>query len=206
MPRKVALVAIVLLVVAAVGAGLLASAKPPAPEPAAVPAGRPAPAAELAPSTSALDAVFRELDLVTPSRAKAAEDFSLPALDGGKFRLADQRGKVVLVNFWATWCPPCLEEMPAMERLWRRHKDAGFVLVAVSVDTDPGKVAPFVAEHRLTFPVALDSTMSVANKYGVRALPSSFIVGKDGGLAGLALGPRAWDSDASHRLVRTMAR
>jgi peroxiredoxin len=150
--------------------------------------------------------VFRELDLVTPSRAKAAEDFSLPALDGGTFRLADQRGKVVLVNFWATWCPPCLEEMPAMERLWRRHKDAGFVLVAVSVDTDPGKVAPFVAEHRLTFPVALDSTMSVANKYGVRALPSSFIVGKDGGLAGLALGPRAWDSDASHRLVRTMAR
>jgi peroxiredoxin len=134
------------------------------------------------------------------------EPFTLTDLSGRQLSSADWKGKVVLVNFWATWCPPCLEEMPAMERLWRAHKDAGFVLVAVSVDTDPRKVAPFVTEHRLTFPVALDSTMSVANKYGVRALPSSFIVGKDGGLAGLALGPRAWDSDASHRLVRTMAR
>ena len=93
-----------------------------------------------------------------------------------------------------------------MERLWRKHRDAGFVLVAVSVDTDPTKVAPFVAAHKLTFPVALDSTMAVAQKYGVRALPSSFMLGKDGGLAGLALGPRHWDSAASHRLIQTMAR
>ncbi|MFY9588048.1 MAG: TlpA disulfide reductase family protein [Actinomycetota bacterium] len=150
--------------------------------------------------------MLRELDLVKPSRTKAAEDFTLPALNGGTFRLADQRGKVVLVNFWATWCPPCLEEMPAMERLWRKHKDAGFVLVAVSVDTDPKKVVPFVTEHKLTFPIALDTKMSVAEKYGVRALPSSFILGKDGGLAALALGPRHWDNKVSHRLVEAMVR
>lgn len=93
-----------------------------------------------------------------------------------------------------------------MERLWRKHKDAGFVLVAVAVDTDPKKVAPFVAEHKLTFPVALDTSMRVAEKYGVRALPSSFVLGKDGGLAALALGPRLWDAPAAHRLVEAMVR
>jgi peroxiredoxin len=205
MPRKAVLLLVAVLVVAA-GVGLLASAKPPSPEPPTAPAERAEQPRPLGPSTAVIDAALRELDLVRPSRAKAAEDFTLPTLNGGTFRLADQRGKVVLVNFWATWCPPCLEEMPAMERLWRKHKDAGFMLVAVSVDTDPTKVAPFVTEHRLTFPIALDTKMSVAEKYGVRALPSSFILGKEGGLVALALGPRHWDNTASHRLVEAMVR
>lgn len=207
MPRKAALLLAVVLLLAAAGIGLLASAKAPGPEaePSSPPvaAGR-APA--LAASTAAIDAALRELDLVKPSRARAAEDFTLPALDGGTFRLSEQRGKVVLVNFWATWCPPCLEEMPAMERLWRKHKDAGFVLVAVSVDADPQKVVPFATEHRLTFPIVFDKSMAVAERYGVRALPSSFILGRDGQLAGLALGPRHWDNKASHRLIEAMAR
>jgi len=205
MPRKAALfLALVLVVAAAAGVGLLAAAKSPAPE-----ASRPAtdaPAGTLAPSTAAVDAALRELDLVKPSRARGAEDFVLPALGGGSFRLSEQRGKTVLVNFWATWCPPCLEEMPAMERLWRKHKDAGFVLVAVSVDADPQKVVPFAAAHKLTFPIVFDSKMTVAEKYGVRALPSSFILRRDGNLAGLALGPRHWDNQASHRLIEAMAR
>jgi peroxiredoxin len=206
MPRKAALLLVAVLVVAAAGVGLLASAKPQSSESPAAPAERSGAATTLAPSTSKLDAAIRELDLVKPSRAKAAEDFTLPALNGGTFSLADQRGKMVLVNFWATWCPPCLEEMPAMERLWQKHKDAGFVLVAVSVDADPKKVVPFVTEHKLTFPIAFDTKMSVAEKYGVRALPSSFILAKDGMLAALALGPRHWDNKASHRLVETMVR
>jgi peroxiredoxin len=206
MPRKAALLLVAVLVVAAAGVGLLASAKPQSSESPAAPVERSPAATTLAPSTSQLDAAIRELDLVKPSRAKAAEDFTLPALNGGTFSLADQRGKIVLVNFWATWCPPCLEEMPAMERLWQKHKEAGFVLVAVSVDADPKKVVPFVTQHKLTFPIAFDTTMSVAEKYGVRALPSSFILAKDGMLAALALGPRHWDNKASHRLVETMVR
>ena len=93
-----------------------------------------------------------------------------------------------------------------MERLWRKHKDAGFVLVAVSVDADPQKVVPFATAHKLTFPIVFDTKMAVAEKYGVRALPSSFILGRDGGLAALALGPRHWDNTASHRLIEAMAR
>jgi peroxiredoxin len=148
---------------------------------------------------------FKELDLVRPSRAKLAEDFTLPTLSG-PFRLSEHRGKVVMVNFWATWCPPCLEEMPAMERLYRRLKDGAFTLVAVSVDADPKKVAPFVTGHKLTFPIALDPKMDLANGYAVRALPSSFIVGPDGNLAALAIGPRHWDGDAALSLIEGMAR
>jgi peroxiredoxin len=148
----------------------------------------------------------KELDLVRPSRQKFAEDFTLPLVEGKKFRLAAQRGKVVMINFWATWCPPCREEMPAMERLWQHHKDQGFVIVAVSLDADPAVVKPFVDRHTLTFPVALDPKMDLGNAYGVRALPSSFIVDTQGYLAALALGPRSWDNDASHSLVEGLLR
>jgi peroxiredoxin len=154
----------------------------------------------------ALAEAMKELDLVRPSRSKLAEDFSLPTPAGGTFKLAEHRGKVIMVNFWATWCPPCLEEMPAMDRLYRQHRDAGFVLVAVSVDADPKKVTPFVTQHKLTFPVGLDPRMDLANAYAVRALPSSFFVGRDGSLAALAIGPRAWDGDAAHSLVEELAR
>ena len=149
---------------------------------------------------------IKELDLIKPARAKLADDFTVPTPSGDKFRLADQRGKVVIVNFWATWCPPCLEEMPAMERLYRQHKDTGFTLVAISVDADPKKVVPFVSEHKLTMPIGVDPKMDLANTYGVRALPSSFVVARDGNLAALAIGPRAWDNDAAHSLVEGMLR
>jgi len=154
----------------------------------------------------ALDEAMRELDLIRPSRQKLAEDWVLATPDAATFRLSGHRGKVVLLNFWATWCPPCLQEMPAMERLYRRHKAADFVLVAVSVDADPKKVAPFLAEHKLTFPVALDPNMTLAERYGVRALPSSFVVDRRGYLVALALGPRHWDNDAAHSLVEALTR
>lgn len=93
-----------------------------------------------------------------------------------------------------------------MERLYRQHKGAGFEMVAVSVDTEAAKVKPFLAEHRFTFRVAMDPTMALANTYGVRALPSSFIVDRTGALVALAIGPRHWDNDASHSLVEAMVR
>ena len=154
----------------------------------------------------ALADAIRELDLIKPARTKRAEDFSLNTPGSGKFRLFDHHGQVVLINFWATWCPPCLEEMPAMERLYRQHRDGGFTLVAVSVDADSKLVAPFVTASKFSFPVALDPSMNMANTYGVRALPSSFIVARDGTLAALAIGPRHWDNDAAHSLIEGLAR
>ena len=154
----------------------------------------------------ALDEAMRELDLIRPSRTKLAEDFTVPMVGGQRFKLSAERGKLVMINFWATWCPPCREEMPAMERLHRHHRDQGFVLLAVSVDAAPDKVQPFLDRYKLTFRVALDPTMDLANAYGVRALPSSFFVDRQGHLAALALGPRAWDNDASHSLVEGFLR
>lgn len=149
---------------------------------------------------------MKELDLIRPSRAKLAQDFSLAMPDGKTFKLSDHRGKVVFVNFWATWCTPCREEMPAMERLWQRHRDRGFMMVAVSLDNDPAPVTPFVKKLKLTFPIALDPKMQAANPYGVRALPSSFLVDRKGYMTALALGPRAWDSDAAHALIDALVK
>jgi peroxiredoxin len=222
MPRKAPLVFAVVLVLAAVGVALYAAATAPTPEPVAPTTARPRvePAPSTAPPSSAasppatataprgpsVDAALKQLDLMRPNRPKVADDFTLPMSEGGSFTLSAQRGKVVLVNFWATWCPPCLEEMPAMERLWRRHKDAGFVLLAVSLDSDPKKVPPFVGAHKFTFPVAVDPKMTVAERYGVRALPSSFVIDRDGTVMGIALGPRVWDGAAAHGLVQAMLR
>ena len=162
------------------------------------------PPAPTAASNRRLDEAIRELDLIRPSRQKVAEDFTLRTPTGDSFRLGEQRGKAVLVNFWATWCAPCREEMPAMERLYQRHRDHGLVLVAISLDADPAVVPPYVKESKLTFPIALDPRAEVANKYGVRALPSSFVVDREGFMAALALGPRTWDNQASHALVEAL--
>lgn len=217
MARKLALAVVIVAAAGIAGAALVAAigtsrealrAAPPAGEPRAG-SDESAPEVALKPRTgrvlSVADAV-KELDLIRPSRQKLAEDFTLPLAGGKNFRLSAERGKVVMINFWATWCPPCREEMPAMERLWLHHKDQGFVLVAVSLDADPAVVPPFVDRYRLTFPVALDPKMDLGNAYGVRALPSSFIVDRQGYLAALALGPRAWDNDASHSLVEGLLR
>jgi peroxiredoxin len=220
-PPVAALIAVLLLLATAT-VGYLTSERTPNADASASspsrrdPAGPTRSAAAIGASTGAvkprpgkvlpLETALKELDLIRPSRQKLAEDFTLATHGGGKVGLKEHRGKVVMINFWATWCPPCLEEMPAMERLYRQQKEAGFTLIAVSVDADPKKVAPFVTEHKLTFPIGLDPRMEMANSYGVRALPSSFIVGRDGNLAALAIGPRTWDNDAAHSLVEGLGR
>ena len=148
---------------------------------------------------------FKSLELIKPQRTQAARDFTVPTPAGGALRLADYRGKVVFVNFWATWCPPCKEEMPSMERLYQRFKERGFIVLAVSVDAEgAGAVNRFVKENKLTYPIGLDPQMALASEYGVRALPSSFFVDRRGILVAVALGPREWDSKAARELVESL--
>jgi peroxiredoxin len=151
-----------------------------------------------------LDEAVKELDLIRPPRPKLAEDFTIPTTGGQAFKLSAHRGKAVFINFWATWCPPCLEEMPALERLWKAQKDAGFVLLAVTVDNNLKLATPFVERHGLTFTVGHDPKMELANTYGVRALPSSFVIDRDGRLAAIAVGPRVWDNVAAHSLIERL--
>lgn len=148
---------------------------------------------------------FRELDMIRPSRVKAAPEFTLSGLHGERIALRELKGKVVLLNFWATWCPPCKAEMPSMERLHRRYKERGFTILAISIDSGgEGTVAEFVKAHGLTFPIGLDPKLAVANLYGIRALPSTFLIDKSGNTAAVALGPRDWDGAAAHAVVESL--
>ncbi len=150
---------------------------------------------------------FADLDLIRPPHLAAAPDFTVPRLGSGSVALKELRGTVVFLNFWATWCTPCKEEMPSMERLYRRHKDRGFTIVAISIDAAGAeRVASFVKQLGLTFPIGLDPSLEVANRYTVRALPSSFLIDRMGNTAAIAIGPRDWDRTAAHAVVEMLLR
>ena len=135
-------------------------------------------------------------DAETPARlgrGSTAPDFTLPALDSGAaISLRDHSGSVVLVNFWATWCKPCEEEMPSMERLYRRLEPEGFRMVAVSVDEDPAVVREFRERLAITFPIALDPTKEVSRLYQTTGFPESLLVDGDGVVIERYVGPRDW--------------
>lgn len=148
---------------------------------------------------------FRELGLIQPTRPTAAADFTAPGLNSQPLRLSDFKGRVVFLNFWATWCLPCKEEMPSLERLYRRYKERGLMVLAISVDTGgSAPVAAFVKELRLTFPIGLDPKLEVAGRYKIWALPSSFLIDRQGNTAAIATGPRNWDSPAAHAVIETL--
>ncbi len=129
-------------------------------------------------------------------RGGDAPDFDLALLsDGGggeRFVLSEHRGKVVLVNFWATWCKPCEDEMPSMERLYRALEPAGFELVAVSVDENPEDVAKFRDRMGVSFPIALDPSQDVSRAYQTQGFPESLLVAPDGRILERYVGPREW--------------
>jgi len=143
---------------------------------------------------------MKALGLVAPNEAVAAPEFSLPDLAGKKVQLKALRGSLVFLNFFATWCEPCREEMPGMERLFRAHKDKGFVVLAVNMQESAKAVRPFVQELKLSFPIALDEDGIVGRDYGVRALPVSFLIGRDGRILWRAIGGRDWESAQARRL------
>lgn len=127
-------------------------------------------------------------------RGDPAPAFSLPRLDGdGAMSLADLRGQVVLVNFWATWCKPCEDEMPAMERLYGQLHGRGFELVAISVDEIPADVEPFVARMGLSFPVLLDSDQATSRSYQTMGYPESLLLDREGTIVERYVGPKPWD-------------
>lgn len=128
-------------------------------------------------------------------------DFTLRTLEGGSITLSDLKGKVVLINFWATWCPPCREEMPSLERLYRHYKYDKFTLLAVDIMERPETVKRFVKEYNLSFPILLDENGDVSLKYAANAIPTTYIIDKGGKAVGKAIGPRKWDGDHAKDLI-----
>jgi len=132
-----------------------------------------------------------------------APDFALPDLQGKVRRLSDFKGKVVLLNFWSTWCKPCRDEMPSMQRAFEQHNRHGFEIVAVSLNVE-GKpvVEEFMQEFNLRFTVLLDPKKEAGRLYRIYALPTSFLVDPEGGIAYKLIGAREWDTEASWQLIQ----
>jgi len=128
-----------------------------------------------------------------PRIGKPLADFTLPDLQGHAVQLAALRGKVVFVNVWATWCPPCIEEMPTIQQLYERLHGRGLEILAVSLDALGAQVvAPFMQSRRLSFPTLLDTKNLVQRLYRTTGVPESFIVDKRGILVEKVVGPRDW--------------
>ncbi len=125
-----------------------------------------------------------------PQKGFLAPDFTLETLEGESVTLSDLRGKVVLLNFWATWCPPCRAEMPAFQQAYADYKDEDFVILAVNATTQdsPEEVAKFIDEYGLRFPIVLDKTGETNRLYQVQSLPTSFFVDKEGVIQEVVVG------------------
>jgi peroxiredoxin len=159
------------------------------------------------PAPSHLEPLFAALAIHRPPQPLEGPDFTLPDLEGRPVRLRDLRGKLVFLNFWATWCPPCRLEMPSMERLYQTFKQTEFVMLAVSIDRQGAEaVKPFMEELRLTFPALLDQTSAVARQYGLRGLPATYLIDPDGQLIGAAVGGRDWHSTEAKALITGLLR
>ncbi len=135
-----------------------------------------------------------------PQAGFTAPDFTLKTPTGEEYTLSELKGNAVLVNLWATWCPPCRAEMPAIEKMYQEYKDQGFVVLAVDMtyQDDPANVAPFIQKYGLTFPVLLEETGDVAALYQLRSLPSSFFINRAGVIQEIVIG-----GPMSEALLRT---
>ncbi|HHL39127.1 MAG TPA: TlpA family protein disulfide reductase [Deltaproteobacteria bacterium] len=135
-----------------------------------------------------------------------ALDFTLPLVGKpGEASLSDYRGKVVFLNFWATWCKPCEDEMPSMQRLYEKYRDRGLEMLAVSVDSgSPDVVEAFVRKYGLTFPVLHDRKSRVKEIYKTTGVPETFIIDQNGVIAEKVWGPRDWTSPLSTAVIERL--
>lgn len=130
---------------------------------------------------------MRQLETDDTKRQNA--DFTISDLQGKAWHLQDLKGKVVLVNFWATWCPPCRKEMPDLQALYDKYKDQGLVVLSIS-DEDVAKVGPFIAERKISYPVLLDPGRKVAEAFVVNGIPKSFVYDREGKLVAQSIDMR----------------
>lgn len=138
-------------------------------------------------------------------------DFTLPALDTGSgapgpIHLYDHRGHVVLVNFWATWCPPCVEEAPSLENFSTQMRKMGVEVIGVSVDQDPEALKKFVAQYHLSFPIARDPNQIASAKFGTYKFPETYILDRDGRVAERIISSRDWTDPLMISFVESLAR
>ena len=144
-----------------------------------------------------LERLFSNIGILKIAQLSQPVEIQLKDVFGNTVSLSDFRGNVVFLNFWATWCPPCVIEMPSMQKLHRRFKDKNFVMVAINSQETDARVKSFFDKFKLSFTALLDSSGEVGTWFDVNAFPTTFVLDKEGRIVGRALGPREWDSQAS---------
>ena len=138
--------------------------------------------------------------------ASGAPDFTLPSLDGPNLRLQEQRGQVVMINFWATWCGPCRVEMPHLARLYDKYRGSGFTVLAVNIDEDPYKAASLAKQLGMRFPVLLDKEKKVSRLYDLSTMPSTILVDREGRVRYVHRGYRDGYEETYDRQIRELLR
>jgi len=144
-----------------------------------------------------------ELEPVT--NQKEARNFSLISLDGQTHQLSDYTGKVVLVSFWATWCPECIFEMPSLQALSNTMPNHRFIILAVNVGEEENLVRSFAEQNNLTFPILLDHNMETYKNWPVLGVPTSFIINQRGDITYSAVGAIEWTSQATLSRIRALS-
>jgi peroxiredoxin len=168
------------------------------------PGGHPGDAAH-APHPAPLD-LFERAGVSELAAGQRGPAFRLGLLAGGEASLETWTDRLVVLNFWATWCTPCTLEMPTLEALWRAYRDRGLIVAGISVDRGAPRalLEPYVQNLDLTFPILLDADGAVAGAWRVTALPATFVIRPGGEVAGMAVGPREWHSAEMRALLETM--
>jgi thiol-disulfide isomerase/thioredoxin len=153
---------------------------------------------------SEIDRLLKEMGIVKAPQLINSLEINLKDVHGRMVKLSDFRGKVVFINFWATWCPPCREEMPSMERLHQRLKERDFVMVGINLQEPASLVRAFFKKFKLTFVSLLDSDGTVMTRFGIRSIPTTIILDKEGILMGAAIGARKWDDKRAIALFKLL--
>ncbi|HKT12655.1 MAG TPA: TlpA disulfide reductase family protein [Terriglobia bacterium] len=136
---------------------------------------------------------------------ESAPGFTLSQLPSGKLSLSEFKGHVVVLNFWATWCPPCVMETPSLEKFASEMKPQGVAVLGVSVDENENQLKQFVQQYHLSYPVARDPSAALANSYGTYKLPESYIIGRDGRVADKIIGATNWTDPRMIAFVKSLA-
>ena len=144
------------------------------------------------------------LSILPPTTDVQALDFTVESLLGDSESLEDYRGKVIFLNFWATWCGPCKAEVGEIDALHETLKDEDFMIMALSIQEQKKKVSKFMKTNNIDFPVYLDSDGAVAAMYGVTGIPTTYIISPEGNIVGRAVGPRDWGGKESVGLMRSL--
>ncbi|MFO8043427.1 MAG: TlpA disulfide reductase family protein [Alkalispirochaeta sp.] len=201
----IAVVAVTVLAPAAVFAGGTAEAEPPADEPVSSDAPETSETVNAEEMDDSMRELLAEIGVRTFDEQIDAVDFGIPSLAGDETSLSDYSGEFVFLNFWATWCPPCREEMPSMEVMHQELSEFPFQVVAIDVQESPEVVSSFVEEMGYSFQILLDESGRVAANYGVRGIPTTYFISPRGTVLGMLVGTRYWDEPDILATMREIA-